>query len=134
LGCEVTWADFVEAWNSIFDSVPILPEALIVELARRLDLWVVSNTNKLHFDYILQAFGFLRHFRGYVLSHEVGAMKPDPRIFEVALIRASKRADEVVFVDDQAANVAAAQTLGIDAFEFVGPDQFESEMRKRRLI
>lgn len=134
LSCQVSWEDFLVAWNSIFDPIPILPEETIHRLAERSDLWVVSNTNNLHFDYILKTYSFLRHFRGYILSHEVGAMKPDPRIFEAALGRAGRPPQDIVFVDDQEANVSAARALGMDAFQFFDPDQFELEMRKRQLL
>jgi len=134
LNCAMSWNEFVRAWNSIFHPVPILSDDLIERLAERSDLWVVSNTNKLHFDHILETYGFLRHFRGYVLSHEVGALKPDRRIFEEALRRAAAPIEEVLFVDDQVANVEAAQALGIAAFRFLGAKHFESEMGTRSLL
>lgn len=48
-----------------------------------------------------------------VLSCEVGAVKPSPAIFEVALDRLGVAADEAVFVDDQQAFCDAAAALGI---------------------
>jgi HAD superfamily hydrolase (TIGR01509 family) len=48
-----------------------------------------------------------------VLSCEVGASKPDPAIFEVALERLGVSAADALFVDDQQAFVDAAATLGI---------------------
>jgi putative hydrolase of the HAD superfamily len=133
LGRALPWREFVEAWNSVFDPAPILPEALIAGLARRAALWVVSNTNRLHFDFIRERYPLLRHFRGYVLSHEVGALKPDARIFEVALERAASRPAETLFVDDLAVNVEGARRLGIEAFQFQGRAQFENELARRGL-
>src|SRR5262245_3625662 len=134
IGCPVSWENFVGAWNSIFQQDPILPEHLIRTLAGKTNLWVVSNTNKLHFDHLTSRHPFLSYFKGYILSHEVGALKPDVRIFQAALKRAGVKAERALFVDDQAANVAAARDLGIDSFQFLGPEQFVTELQRRSLL
>ncbi len=46
-------------------------------------------------------------------SSEVGMRKPDPAIFEHALIVGGLAAEQVIFLDDHEGNVAAAQALGI---------------------
>ena len=50
-----------------------------------------------------------------VLSCEVGAAKPDPVIFEVALAHLGVAAEDTLFVDDQQAFCDAAAALGIRA-------------------
>jgi putative hydrolase of the HAD superfamily len=50
-----------------------------------------------------------------VYSHEVGLMKPDPRIYELAAQRLGVRLDELVFVDDVPEYVEAAKTTGCRA-------------------
>ena len=134
LGKSMAREDFFAAWTGVFLPVPLLSEDLIRRLAERAQLWVISNTNKLHFDYLRARFSFFGLFKGFVLSHEVGAMKPDPRIFREALARAGSKASEALFVDDQIINVEAARELGIDAFQFLSSDQFTSELRKRELL
>lgn len=47
-----------------------------------------------------------------VYSHEVGLLKPDPRIFVVAAERLGVRPEEVVFLDDVEGHVAAAREVG----------------------
>ena len=69
LGREIAWSDFADAWNSIFLRLPLVPEEVVAELASRAGLWLVSNTNRLHFDFVRERFPLLRHFSGYVLSH-----------------------------------------------------------------
>jgi len=50
---------------------------------------------------------------GAIYSAEVKLVKPDPRIYQLALEQLSVRADESVFVDDALANVQAAEALGM---------------------
>ena len=133
LGARISWSDFLEAWYSIFDQ-PIIPDDTLASLARIIPMWTLSNTNKLHFDFMLRQFTFLRHFEGFVLSHEVGAMKPDARIFLAALEKTRARPEEVLFVDDQEVNVQAARSLGIDAFQFRGLDEFIPALMSRGLL
>lgn len=56
----------------------------------------------------------------YVLSFEVGAAKPDPRIFREALTRLEVPADEALMVGDSEENDGAARQLGCD-FALVDP-------------
>lgn len=134
IGKPVDWEDFVAAWNSIFCLSPIVPDDLVRVLSERCNLWIVSNTNAIHFNYIEMNFAILRHFKGFVLSHQVGALKPDPKIFIAALQRAGVAPENALFVDDQLPNVEAARKLGMDAFQFLGPEPFALECRRRRIL
>ncbi len=131
---RIPWNDFADAWNSIFQNRPLLPEALLAALSARTQLWVLSNTNETHFNFICNRYSFVRHFRGYVLSHEVGSRKPDARIYSHALESAGVKASQALFVDDLLPNVEAARRLGIDAFQFQGEEHFARELKVRNLV
>jgi epoxide hydrolase-like predicted phosphatase len=53
-----------------------------------------------------------------VYSHEVGIQKPDRRIYELACERLGVQPEEMIFLDDVEAAVAAARELGIHAILF----------------
>jgi putative hydrolase of the HAD superfamily len=72
----------------------------------------------------------LDHFDSVTLSCEEGVMKPDPRIYRVALARAGARPAEAVFVDDMPANVDAARQVGMLAVQFQGTDQAIAELAR----
>ena len=133
IGAGIPRTAFLEAWYSIFGP-SLIPDDCLATLAQQVPLWALSNTNRLHFEFMMRRYGFFRHFAGFVLSHEVGLLKPDERIFRIALEKVQARAPEVLFVDDQDANVRAAQALGIDAFRFVNSDQFAAELKARGLL
>ena len=134
LGRKIPFDLFSEAWNSIFLPGPLLSDDLLAVLARSADLWILSNTNRLHFAFIQQHYSFVRHFRGFVLSYEAGSLKPDPKIFQFALSKAGAREADTLFVDDSIRNVEAALSLGIDAFQFTGAGNFASELKGRGLL
>jgi glucose-1-phosphatase len=121
IGRQIPWEEFAAAWNSIFLPGQILGDDILHSLAKRGDLWVISNTNPIHFRYIQENYGLLRHFRGFILSHEVGALKPDPAIFEAAAVRTGFERAATLFVDDQLSHVETARKLGFQALQFTSP-------------
>ncbi len=134
LGLTVTRDDFAEVWTCMFCETPLLSDELLKELAREHLLWAISNTNRMHFEFILDRYEFMRHFQGWSLSYEVGAAKPDPAIFEHALNKTRIPAAEALFIDDQLVNVESARRLGMDAIHFLNPAQLIQELQARNII
>jgi putative hydrolase of the HAD superfamily len=65
--------------------------------------------------------GLLQHFSGWGFSDEVGAYKPDPRIFEAALaMLAAEPADAVHIGDLRRTDIAGAQALGMRSIRYRG--------------
>jgi putative hydrolase of the HAD superfamily len=84
-------------------------------------LGLLSNATDAARRIIGQRYGVLDHFGSVTVSAEEGIMKPDPRIFRIALARAGVQAPEAVFVDDFIENVDAARALGMAGVHFEEP-------------
>jgi epoxide hydrolase-like predicted phosphatase len=69
-------------------------------------------------------------FDTMVISAEVHLVKPDPRIFHLAVERLQVLPVEAVFVDDIAENVKAAEKAGLQAIQYKELDQTLSELKK----
>jgi glucose-1-phosphatase len=133
-GANLNPADFLEAWNCIFTQ-PLLPEEILLELSGKFPLWIISNTNRIHFDFVRKRFRFIgEYFQGWILSYEVGAAKPDPAIYAQAVSKAGIPANEALFIDDLAVNVEAACRFGMDAFQFLNTDQLIQELQNRNIM
>ncbi|MBM9459757.1 HAD family phosphatase [Nocardioides sp. zg-536] len=65
-----------------------------------------------------QRFAFLALLEVVVVSGTEGIAKPDPRIYALAARRCGIPSAELVFVDDKAENVAAAQACGMHGLVF----------------
>ncbi len=131
LGIQVSYDQFCDLWSAIFLPDTIVPESMLEGLKRRYKLLLLSNTNAIHWAMVRETYPLMRHFDGYVLSYEVRAMKPSPKIYEEAVRRAGCAPQECFFTDDIAAYVEAARALGIDAVQFTGLEQLERELRAR---
>jgi FMN phosphatase YigB (HAD superfamily) len=75
-----------------------------------------------------QKLGIADCFDVFVTSAEIGVMKPDPRIYQIALDRLGLTPPEAIFVDDFVENVEAARRLGIWGVNFVEPDRAQNEL------
>jgi putative hydrolase of the HAD superfamily len=133
-GVEITRKDFTDAWTCMFRDTTLISEDLLKELARKYQLWAISNTNKMHFEFIREHYRFLEHFRGWSLSYQVGAAKPDPAIFRHALANSAIAASEALLIDDQVINVESARSLGFDAIQFIDAGLLSEELRTRKII
>jgi putative hydrolase of the HAD superfamily len=113
-GCGLSCPDDVlaEVYADIFWPNPDVC-ALLPSLAECYRLLLLSNTNDLHARKFLAQFEeLLRPFAHRILSYEVGVRKPRPGIFAQAQRLAECAPEEIVFIDDLPANVAAAVACG----------------------
>ena len=91
LELNATYEQFCELWTSIFLPETLIPETFLVDLKGRYRLLLLSNTNAIHFEMIERQYPLVRHFDRHILSYQVGALKPDPLIYEAALRHAACR-------------------------------------------
>ena len=124
-----------EEFHNIFADI-FLPETLLKEdflraLHARYRTLVLSNTNAIHWPWLSERYPELQHFHKHVLSFEVGAVKPEPAIFQAAISAAQCAPEECFFTDDIPAYVEAARTHGIDAVVFESAEQTQRELRAR---
>ncbi len=134
LGLRIKFDEFVTAWNSIFLLEPIISEDFIEKLSKKYRLIILSDTNELHFNFIKQNFPILQFFDDFVLSYEVGFVKPSPEMFRAAVEKANCAADECLFTDDREGNISGALKFGINAILFTSALQFVNDVRERKLI
>jgi len=130
LGVRFAPDAFTAAWNDVFERDGAM-EALVEAVAPVIPTYALSNTNALHFDWLTAHLPVWQRFRAVVASHEVGAQKPDPRIYLQACTVAGCDPGQAVFVDDLADNVAGARALGFDALQFTGVDRLRADLQAR---
>ena len=131
LGTSMPHEQFEEIWFSVFLPGTLMPEEVVAGIRRNHRTVLLSNTNSMHFRALKQNYGILSHFDALVLSHEVGAMKPHPAIYEAAIRAAGCRPEECFFTDDIADYVDGARRHGIDAVQFQGAETTMAELSLR---
>lgn len=128
-GFDFPEAPFVRAFTDIFTPIPSTFE-LIGRLKPRYRLGLVSNTNPWHAEHGIRTTSVYPLFDAVALSHEVRAMKPDPRIFATALERIGLPPEACVFIDDISAFADAASKLGIHGLTYTGPQALRDDLAR----
>ena len=101
-----------DAWMSMLENLPAERLAAVDELRKNHPVYLLSNGNDLHFNYIERTYGLSRHFDGLFLSQEMHVAKPEEEIYRAVdeAIRAKEDEEmEVIFVDDLEGNRQAAE-------------------------
>lgn len=117
LRLAVPLARLRELWCDIFRENAGMA-ALLEGLQGRARRLLVSNTNPWHMESVRGRFGVLRHIDAFVLSYEVGARKPDERIYRAALAAAGVAPERCLYFDDLEPCVQAARRMGIPSVMF----------------
>lgn len=127
LQLTISFEDFKPIWNEIFWENEGVSE-IIRSLKGTKRLGLLSNTNPLHFDYILSKFPIVRVFDRWLLSHEVGFKKPAIEIFEKTIEWAEVEPRQILFIDDLKTHIEVAASLGMRGIHFVSEDQLRNEL------
>ncbi len=122
-GFRGTIGEFSEFFADIFTPIEPMIEMHARLRRQRFPTYIFSNTNDLAMDHIRRRFPFFSEFDGYVLSHEVGALKPAAKIYEALERLTDRRGGEIVYLDDRPDNVAAGLARGWQAFRHESPEK-----------
>ena len=110
------------AWNSFLGEMPVYKLDLLLELRSKYVVYLLSNTNEIHWKYVCQKLFPYRtskvedYFEKTYLSYEMHLAKPDPEIFKAVIEDAGIEPQETLFIDDTEINCKAARELGISTY------------------
>ena len=108
------------------ESIDILSELK----ERNYSSYVLSNWSAETFVGMTDDYPFLKHFDGLLISGEVQLVKPNPRIYELAMQRFNLELKETVFIDDRLENVQAAKKLGFKIIHLVNPKDIRKKINE----
>ena len=116
-------------WNLMLLEIPREKLELILDLRSKYMVYLLSNTNSIHWDYVCKnAFNYRGfrvndYFEETFLSFEMHLAKPDKAIYKKMLNDANLLPEETLFIDDSEANCKAAAEVGIHAHHYhIGDD------------
>ena len=141
--CAETTAELIERFPDHRDLIAVYDERwletvpgpipgmieLVDELAAAgVPLYAITNFSHEFFPRFKATAPVFRHFGDIVVSGDERLVKPDPRIFDLAMRRFGLAPGEALFIDDRADNVAASEAAG-----FVGHVFMTAEPLRQRL-
>jgi glucose-1-phosphatase len=121
----------IHAASDIFDRNPAIEPMIDAIRSQGRRLVLLSNTSLSHFQFVRANFDVLSAFDAFVVSYEVGAMKPDKAIYDAALAAAGCPAEKCFYTDDIADYVAAGRRYGLQAEIYTSADALRGQLRER---
>jgi FMN phosphatase YigB (HAD superfamily) len=132
-------ADLIDVWRIRWPEMFGGPIHETVETLERLvtggiPVYGLTNWPAEKFDEALETFPFLRLLQPIVVSGREGVTKPDPALFEILIARTGLDPSSTLYIDDAAANIATAETLGFAVHLFTTPGRLARDLADRRVI
>ena len=115
MALPLSYEQFSTGWQAVF--VALRPDVIDImhKLRAKGDRVVVlSNTNRLHTTFWPEQYPEIRAAADRIyLSQEMGMRKPESSIYQQVLTQEDFSAEDTVFFDDNADNIAGAERVGI---------------------
>ncbi len=128
LGTDLNRDDFLEIWCNIF-SMNETMIALGESLSKEYGTWLVSNTSRLHYEYIVRKYPRVTFYKDAALSFDLGVMKPSAAYYEKAIEKFRIDPLSAVFIDDLPENVEGAVRSGMMGVVFRNSTQLLQELQ-----
>lgn len=103
--------------------------SLLPKLKKYYKLVLLSNTNFIHQKYGWGKYKFLKYFDKLILSHEVGATKPEERIYRAVEEFTKEKSACHVFIDDIQEYVDGAKKYGWNGFQYTSYKTLLSDLQ-----
>lgn len=133
LEAKIEQETFFQIYSDVFFLNPPVLKLLSV-LKGRYKLFLLSNTDIERFGFIKKKFPEIFIFDDYILSYEVGYMKPHPQIYKEALKKAHAQPEECVFIDDLRENIRGARDLGMNAILYGPHTDLKADLEKMDVL
>ncbi|MCK5040628.1 MAG: HAD family phosphatase [Candidatus Aenigmarchaeota archaeon] len=121
--------EFIEAYTDIFCPIQTT-HRLIKKLKNKYKISLLSNTSHWDFEHGIKKSEVFSLFDFMTLSFEVGARKPEEKIYLDALDKLKLKPQECVFIDDVVEYVEGANKTGINGIHYTSYDKLLDCLKK----
>jgi len=133
------YSDHILAYSQRFPETIAGPVDGMLDIVRTLaerdvPLFAISNFGAESWAQFRPSAPVFDLFRDIVISGEERLIKPETAIFELALRRFGRRADQCLFIDDRLDNVEAGEAIGLAGHHFQDATQLGSALKALRLL
>lgn len=130
-GCKLDNKTLEQCWDALIMDFP----SARIEMLKRLKnegkyrTFILSNTNIIHYRFYTALLKRVHGVDGLeslvehaYFSHEIGLKKPNRDIFDYVVEHSHIKPEESIFIDDNEANIKAANALGFNTIFLKGND------------
>ncbi len=119
---KATDSQIQDAWFAMILDIPANRVKVVKELSKNYNVYLFSNTNKIHIERLHRAFkaehgiDFPSLFVKDYYSHEIHERKPDLSSYQKVIELSGINPEESIFIDDLEKNIIGAQQSGLKTF------------------
>lgn len=133
LGEIVSKTKLKELFVDIFEGKPEMKKFLKnLTSQNKYRLYILSNTNPLHFNYGRKKFEYINLVDKFILSYKLKMTKPDRKIFKTVIKKYKLEPAETLFIDDLKENCLAAEDTGMKTICYRNHRTFIKKFEKLR--
>ena len=104
---------------------------LLYELKKKnYSCYVLSNWSSETFEGMTDEYNFLKDFDGMIISGDIKLVKPDKKIFELAIEKFNLTPNDTIFIDDRIENINAAQNLNFKTVHLTDPQRIKIKINE----
>jgi epoxide hydrolase-like predicted phosphatase len=131
LGKKVSKARLKLLFTDMFCEITEMKEFLQnLSKRKKYRLFLMSNTNPLHFNYAQNHFPYIKLFDVFILSYRMKMVKPDKRLFKAVINKYNLVPEETLFIDDLEENCRAAGDTGLKTICYKNYRTFVKQFEK----
>ncbi|MGR3492838.1 MAG: HAD family hydrolase [Shimia sp.] len=133
------WAEEIKWWHDrwIEIAAPVIDRSVRLQRALRangIPVHCLTNFGIESFAFAQTQYEFLNEFDAFHVSGHMGVIKPDPAIYAGVEAAVGVPASELLFTDDRADNIAAANARGWGTHLFEGPEGWANRLVAEGLL
>lgn len=120
---SITYEDVRDAYIAFLGTIPIKKLRAIKSLRDAgIKTYALSNINEFVMPHLrselftADGLSTEEYFHYTYLSYEMGALKPDRRIFQMMIDHSGMKPEESLFIDDSPANIESAREMGFQVY------------------
>lgn len=126
---------FDERWNDTIGPVFAGTVDVLERLSEQgMPCYGLTNFSAEKWPLFCREYAFTDLFGGVVVSGAEGLVKPDPRIYQLAIDRFGLEPEQTVYIDDRLDNVLAAEQIGMIGHHFTGADKLAADLCRRGFL
>lgn len=133
-GVAANYEEFVSLWCAIFS-----PNKNVIGLIRKLKihypLYLISNINELHFNYLYGEYtNIFSLFDGLILSFKIKSVKPEKKIYDELKTTSGYNASDILYIDDRQELIAAAEALQFICIRFINYQKLLDDLKRLHVL
>ena len=127
----IGFPEFVKTYQDIFwENTPMKDFLLEISKRNEHDLFLLSNVDKPHIDFVNKNYPYVNILKDRVLSYKARSIKPEGKIYRDLLKTHKIKPEESLFIDDMKENIERAKKFGINSLHYTHHGKFLKDVRK----